>query len=35
MVFVNSMSDLFHEGVPDDFIAQVWAVMQQTPIHVL
>jgi protein gp37 len=33
MVFVNSMSDLFHEGVSDSFIAQVWGVMQQTPIH--
>lgn len=27
MVFVNSMSDLFHESVPDDFIDQVFAVM--------
>jgi protein gp37 len=32
-VFVNSMSDLFHPGVPDDFIARVWAVMRDTPIH--
>lgn len=27
MVFVNSMSDLFHKDVPDEFIAQVWAIM--------
>jgi protein gp37 len=32
-VFVNSMSDLFHQGVPDEFIAQVFAVMAMTPQH--
>jgi protein gp37 len=32
-VFVNSMSDLFHAKVPDDFIAQVFAVMLDTPQH--
>jgi len=32
-VFVNSMSDLFHEDVPDDFIARVWAVMAGCPQH--
>jgi len=32
-VFVNSMSDLFHEDVPVDFIAKVWAVMKDTPRH--
>ena len=32
-IFVNSMSDLFHEGVPDDFIAKVWAVMAECPQH--
>src|SRR3954467_2792250 len=26
-VFVNSMSDLFHEDVPDEFIDKVFAVM--------
>ena len=26
-IFVNSLSDLFHEDVPDDFIARVFAVM--------
>src|ERR1044072_2408227 len=27
MIFVNSMSDLFQDGVPDDYIAQVFGVM--------
>jgi protein gp37 len=27
-VFVNSMSDLFHEDVPAEFIQQVWTVME-------
>lgn len=31
--FVNSMGDLFHEKVPDGFIAQVWDVMGRTPWH--
>src|SRR5205823_3566662 len=29
-VFVNSMSDLFHQDVPDEFIARVFAVMTCT-----
>ena len=33
MVFVNSMSDLFHEQVPDDFIAEVYAVIAHAPQH--
>jgi protein gp37 len=32
-VFVNSMSDLFHDGVPFEFIARVWRVMQETQRH--
>jgi protein gp37 len=32
-VFVNSMSDLFHDDVPIDFIARVWDVMKDTPRH--
>jgi protein gp37 len=32
-VFVNSMSDLFHPSVPDEFIARVWRVMAETPQH--
>lgn len=31
--FVNSMSDLFHEGVPNSFLDDVFAVMEQTPQH--
>lgn len=33
VVFVNSMSDLFHEQVPDVFLDNVFAVMAQTPRH--
>ena len=33
-VFVNSMSDLFHEAVPDAFLDQVFAVMALSPQHV-
>jgi protein gp37 len=32
-VFVNSMSDLFHEDVPDSFIRAVFTTMAQTPRH--
>ncbi|MBC6437124.1 MAG: DUF5131 family protein [Rhodobacteraceae bacterium] len=32
-VFVNSMSDLFHPSVSGEFIANIWAVMEQTPRH--
>lgn len=32
-VFVNSMSDLFHEGVPLDFIRRAFAVMAACPQH--
>jgi protein gp37 len=32
-VFVNSMSDLFHEDVPDEFIDRVFATMSLTPQH--
>ena len=33
LVFVNSMSDLFHEAVTDDFIKAVFDVMRDTPRH--
>jgi len=33
MVFVNSMSDLFHEDVPDSWIDHVFLMMWQTPQH--
>lgn len=32
-IFVNSMSDLFHDDIPDDFIAKVFAVMALAPQH--
>lgn len=32
-IFVNSMSDLFHQDVSDDFILSVWKVMRETPQH--
>lgn len=34
IVFVNSMSDLFHEKVPLDFIKNVFKVMNDNPQHV-
>jgi protein gp37 len=33
MIFVNSMSDLFHEGVPDDYIEAVAKVMVKANWH--
>ncbi|KNE83845.1 MULTISPECIES: DUF5131 family protein [Streptomyces] len=33
VVFVNSMSDLFHARVPLDFVRQVFQVMADTPQH--
>lgn len=32
-IFVNSMSDLFHEKVPFEFIQQIFAVMKQAHWH--
>lgn len=34
MVFVNSMSDLFHKDIPLDFIQKVFEVMNDNPQHV-
>jgi protein gp37 len=33
IVFVNSMSDLFHDDVPDDFISKVFETMAACPRH--
>lgn len=33
MVFVNSMSDLFHESVPDEFIVRAFTTMMECPQH--
>lgn len=32
-IFVNSMSDLFHEAVPNEWLAEIFAVMAATPRH--
>lgn len=32
-VFVNSMSDLFHEAVPDEYVERVFAVMRRASRH--
>ncbi len=32
-IFVCSMSDLFHEDVPDDFLLKVWRIMDECPQH--
>ena len=32
--FVNSMSDLFHEEIPDDYLVRVLEVIQQAPQHI-
>ena len=34
VVFVNSMSDLFHPNIPVEFIKSVFAVMNKTPQHI-
>jgi protein gp37 len=33
LIFVNSMSDLFQDAVPDEFIRRVWLTMEQSPHH--
>jgi protein gp37 len=34
MIFVNSMSDLFHKDVPIEFIQQIFKVIKDNPQHV-
>ena len=34
VIFVNSMSDLFHKGVPDEYVAEVFDVMRRADWHV-
>lgn len=34
LIFVNSMSDLFHEEMPLDFLKQVFQIMRETPWHI-
>ena len=33
LYFVNSMSDLFHEAVPEAFLQKIFTVIEQTPHH--
>lgn len=32
-IFVNSTSDVFHPGVPDDWLDRIFAVMALSPLH--
>lgn len=32
--FVNSMSDLFHEQMPFDFLDEIFSIIQKTPQHI-
>ena len=34
LVFVNSMSDIFHIGVPDEFIDKIYDVMEKVDRHI-
>ena len=33
MIFVNSMSDLFHHDVPPSFVQRIFSTMRATPHH--
>ena len=33
MFFVNSMSDLFHDNVPDGWVLRIWEVIAKSPQH--
>ena len=33
MVFINSLSDVFHAKVPDEYVARIFATMALTPQH--
>jgi len=34
MIFVNSMSDLFQDGVPSDYIRKIWETMSRAHWHI-
>lgn len=34
MVFVNSMSDLFHEDIPTQFVGEIFKTMRNNPHHI-
>ena len=31
--FVNSMSDIFHEDMPEEYLNKIFNVIEQTPQH--
>jgi protein gp37 len=33
-IFVNSMSDLFHQGIPDEYVRAVFGVMERAEWHI-
>lgn len=33
MIFVNSMSDLFHENMPLDYLQEIFVIMKECPQH--
>lgn len=33
MIFVNSMSDTFHEEASEEAIREIWKVMEENPHH--
>ncbi|MUL36831.1 DUF5131 family protein [Gloeocapsopsis dulcis] len=33
-IFVNSMSDLFHEDIPFAYLQEIFSIMQETPWHI-
>lgn len=34
LIFVNSMSDLYHENMPQEWVDDAWAVMARNPRHI-
>ena len=34
IIFVNSMSDLFHEGIPVDYVQEVFSIMRKANQHI-
>lgn len=34
MIFVNSMSDLFHKAIPAEFVSRIWRVMLEADWHI-
>jgi len=34
MIFVNSMSDLFHRAIPDEYLRRIWETMMDADQHI-